>query len=98
MPGRIRPRRGWRRACSRRSCCLGCLVTTALVAHPTFDLRLPAFGRPGWGDLPASLVIVSAGAALGMCAVRAFPYVHGAFGRLGHRCLRCRPADSSWAC
>lgn len=62
-------------------------MTTTLVAHPTFDLHLPAFGRPGWGDLTASLVIASAGAALGMCAVRAFPYVHGAFGRLGHPML-----------
>lgn len=59
-------------------------MTITLVAHRTFDLYLPAFGRPGWGDLPASLVIASAGAALGVCAVRAFRYVHGAYGRLGH--------------
>lgn len=40
--------------------------------------------RPGWGDLLATLVIASVAALLGMCAVYAFPYVHGAFGRLGH--------------
>lgn len=60
-------------------------LTTTLVAHPTFDLDLPAFGRhPGWGDLLAALVIAPLAAALGMCAVYAFPYVHGVFRRLGH--------------
>lgn len=59
-------------------------VTTALVAHPTFDLHLPALGRPGWGDLLAVLVIASAAALLGMCAAYAFPYVHGAFARPRH--------------
>ncbi|MCI3279012.1 ion channel protein [Streptomyces cylindrosporus] len=59
-------------------------LTTTLVAHPTFDLQLPAFGRPGWGDLLSALVVASLAAVLGMCAVYAFPYVHGAFRRLGH--------------
>ncbi|WP_128433599.1 ion channel protein [Streptomyces cyaneus] len=59
-------------------------LTTTLVAHPSFDLHLPAFGRPGWGDLLAALVVASVATLLGMCAVRAFPYVHGAFARLGH--------------
>ncbi|MBD0838911.1 ion channel protein [Streptomyces sp. TRM68416] len=59
-------------------------MTTTLVAEPSFDLGLPAFGRPGWGDLLAALVIASAGALLGMAAVYAFPYVHRAFSRLGH--------------
>lgn len=59
-------------------------LTTTLVADPTFDLHLPPFDRPGWGDLLAALVIASAAALLGMCAVRALPYVHGAFRRLGH--------------
>ena len=60
-------------------------MTTALVAEPTFDLDLPPFGRhPGWDDLLAALVIASLTAALGMCAVYAFPYVHGVFRRLGH--------------
>ncbi|MEU9174248.1 ion channel protein [Streptomyces sp. NPDC048420] len=59
-------------------------LTTTLVAHPSFDLHLPPIGRPGWGDLLAALVIASAAALLGMAAVLAFPYVHGAFVRLRH--------------
>ncbi|MFG2523923.1 ion channel protein [Streptomyces sp. NPDC048527] len=62
-------------------------LTTTLVAHPTFDLGLPAFTRPGWGDLLAALVIASAAAVLGMVAVYAFPYTHTAFGRLKHPML-----------
>ncbi|WP_093780145.1 ion channel protein [Streptomyces sp. yr375] len=62
-------------------------MTTTLLAHPTFDLHLPPFGHPGWDDLLAALVIASVAAALGMCAVYAFPYVHGAFGRLRHPML-----------
>ncbi|MDT0479699.1 ion channel protein [Streptomyces doebereineriae] len=59
-------------------------LTTTLVAHPTFDLGLPAFGQPDWGDLLAVLVVASAAALLGMVAVLSFPYVHGAFARLRH--------------
>lgn len=59
-------------------------LTTTLVDRPAFDLHLPAFGRPGWGDLLAALVVASAAALLGMAAVYAFPYVHGAFARLRH--------------
>ncbi|MFJ9010632.1 ion channel protein [Streptomyces canus] len=59
-------------------------LTTTLVAHPTFDLGLPAFGQPDWGDLAAVLVVASAAALLGMVAVLAFPYVHGVFTRLRH--------------
>lgn len=62
-------------------------MTTTLVAHPVFDLGLPGLDRPGWGDLLASLVIASAGALLTLCAVRAFPYVHGACARLRHPML-----------
>ncbi|WP_345577662.1 ion channel protein [Streptomyces prasinosporus] len=62
-------------------------LTASLVAEPGFDLHLPPFGRPGWGDLLAALVIAPAGALLGMCAVHAFPYVHGAFRRLRHPML-----------
>ncbi|CAL9531997.1 Putative ion-transport protein YfeO [Streptomyces sp. enrichment culture] len=62
-------------------------LTTALVSRPNFDLHLPSFGRPGWGDLLAALVIAPVGALLGMCAVYAFPYVHGAFRRLRHPML-----------
>ncbi|MET7477115.1 ion channel protein [Streptomyces sp. NPDC005648] len=60
-------------------------MTATLVAHPTLDLDLPQLGRhPGWGDLLAALVVASLAAVLGMCAVYAFPYVHGAFKRLRH--------------
>ncbi|MDQ0762895.1 ion channel protein [Streptomyces canus] len=59
-------------------------LTTTLVADPTFDLGLPAFGQPDWGDLLAVLVVASAAALLGMVAVLSFPYVHGAFARLRH--------------
>lgn len=59
-------------------------LTTTLVAHPTFDLGLPAFGQPDWGDLLSVLVVASAAALLGMVAVLAFPYVHGMFTRLRH--------------
>ena len=62
-------------------------MTTTLVAHPTFDLHLPAFGRPGWGDLLAALILAPLAAALGMAAVYLFPYVHGAFSRLKHPML-----------
>ncbi|MEV7320284.1 ion channel protein [Streptomyces sp. NPDC093970] len=59
-------------------------MTTALVAHPTLDLGLPPLGHPRWPDLLAVVVIAPAAALLGMCAVYAFPFVHGAFRRLGH--------------
>ncbi|MCX4882613.1 ion channel protein [Streptomyces sp. NBC_00847] len=59
-------------------------LTTTLVAEPSFDLHLPPFDRLGWGDLLAALVIAPPAAALGMCAVYAFPYVHGVFRRLRH--------------
>ncbi|MEU2271242.1 ion channel protein [Streptomyces olindensis] len=62
-------------------------LTATLVEHPSFDLDLPSFGRPGWGDLSAALVVASAGALLGMGAVRSFPHVHGAFRRLRHPML-----------
>ncbi|MBV2354647.1 ion channel protein [Streptomyces sp. J2-1] len=62
-------------------------MTTALLAHPTFDLGLPAFGRPRWPDLLAALVVASAAALLGMCAVFVFPYAHTAFGKLRHPML-----------
>ncbi|MFD7698753.1 ion channel protein [Streptomyces caelestis] len=62
-------------------------LTVALVSEPSFDLHLPPLGRPGWGDLLASLVVAPVGAVLGLCAVYAFPFVHGAFGRLRHPML-----------
>ncbi|MEV6183974.1 ion channel protein, partial [Streptomyces sp. NPDC052015] len=59
-------------------------ITTTLVAHPTLDLGLPPLARPGWTDVLAAMVVAAAAAALGMVAVYAFPYVHGAFLRLRH--------------
>ncbi|WSJ86360.1 ion channel protein [Streptomyces sp. NBC_01304] len=62
-------------------------LTTMLIAHPTFDIALPAYPGPGWGDVLAALVISSVGALLAMAAVYAFPYVHAAFRRLKHPVL-----------
>ncbi|MFE7898270.1 ion channel protein [Streptomyces sp. NPDC057424] len=62
-------------------------LTVTLIDHPSFDLNLPSFGRPGWSDLLAAVVVASVGALLGMAAVRAFPCVHGAFRRLRHPML-----------
>ncbi|MFH8472652.1 ion channel protein [Streptomyces sp. NPDC018000] len=54
-------------------------LTTTLLAHPSFDLPLPAYTHPHWSDLLPSAVIAVAGALLGLMAVYAFPYVHRAF-------------------
>ncbi|MFJ8468304.1 ion channel protein [Streptomyces swartbergensis] len=62
-------------------------LTATLVHRPSFDLDLPSFGRPGWADLSAAVVVAAAGALLGMGAVRAFPYVHAAFRLLRHPML-----------
>ncbi|MFB6849713.1 ion channel protein [Streptomyces sp. NPDC056373] len=62
-------------------------LTVTLLDHPSFALNLPSFGRAGWSDLLASIVVASVGALLALCAVRAFPYVHAAFRRLGHPML-----------
>ncbi|GGW61380.1 putative ion-transport protein [Streptomyces lucensis JCM 4490] len=62
-------------------------MTTTLLFRPAFDLGLPALGHPRWTDLLAALVIAPVAALLGMCAVRAFPYVHAAFQRLRHPML-----------
>ncbi|MDX6363411.1 MAG: hypothetical protein QOC85_2421, partial [Streptomyces sp.] len=62
-------------------------LTMTLLAHPSFDLSLPAYSGPRWGDLLTALVIASAAAVTGMAAVYTLPYVHGAFARLGHPLL-----------
>ncbi|MBY8841951.1 ion channel protein [Streptomyces sp. SP2-10] len=62
-------------------------ITTTLMAHPSFDLGLPPMGHPDGKDLLAGLVIASAAAVLGMCAVYAFPHVHAVFRRLRHPML-----------
>lgn len=62
-------------------------VTSVLLAAPTFHLPLPAFGTPHWPDVIAALVISSAGAALALIAVYAFPHVHRVFHLLPHPVL-----------
>ncbi|MET9126769.1 MULTISPECIES: ion channel protein [unclassified Streptomyces] len=62
-------------------------TTTALVSRPAFDLRLPPLGPLSASHVLVALVTASAAALLGMAAVHAFPYVHGAFSRLGHPML-----------
>ncbi|MFF8728843.1 ion channel protein [Streptomyces sp. NPDC015171] len=62
-------------------------MTTTLVSHPALDLDLPPMGHPHAKDVLAALVIASAAALLGMCAARAFPYVHAGFRRLRHPML-----------
>ncbi|MFJ4713240.1 ion channel protein [Streptomyces sp. NPDC088785] len=62
-------------------------LTTTLVASPSFDLGLTRLAQPGWADLLSAIVVACAAAVLAMAAVHAFPYVHGAFGRLGHPML-----------
>ncbi|WP_326721531.1 MULTISPECIES: ion channel protein [unclassified Streptomyces] len=62
-------------------------LTMDLVAHPSFNLSLPDYTGPHWGDLLSALVVASVAAVAGMATVYAFPYVHGAFSRLGHPML-----------
>ncbi len=62
-------------------------ITTVLIAEPSFDLNLPSYPGPHYGDIPAALLISSAGALLALAAVYAFPYTHRAFQRLGHPVL-----------
>lgn len=64
-------------------------LTMTLVAEPSFDLALPAYGQPRWAHLAPALLVCLAGAVLGLCAVAAFPYAHRAFARLGHPVLVC---------
>ncbi|MFD3677269.1 ion channel protein [Streptomyces sp. NPDC058613] len=62
-------------------------VTSVMLSAPSFHLPLPPFSNPRWPDLIAALVISSAGAALALVAVCAFPYVHRAFHLLPHPVL-----------
>jgi H+/Cl- antiporter ClcA len=57
-------------------------LTMVLISHPSFDINLPPFTKPGYGDILAALVIATAGAALGLVLVYALPYAHTAFRRL----------------
>ncbi|MFH8884895.1 ion channel protein [Streptomyces californicus] len=62
-------------------------LTMSLIAEPSFDLSLPAYAGPHWGDLPAALLIASAGALLGLLAAYAFPVAHRVFAALRHPVL-----------
>ena len=62
-------------------------LTMTLTAHPSFDLSLPEFTKPSWGDLASSVVIASVAALLGLAAVYAFPLTHRLFRALKHPVL-----------
>ncbi|MFD8622023.1 ion channel protein [Streptomyces sp. NPDC059513] len=62
-------------------------LTMSLIAEPSFDLSLPAYTGPHWGDLLSALLIASAGALLGLAAVYVFPLAHRAFRALRYPVL-----------
>ncbi|MFF1693428.1 ion channel protein [Streptomyces sp. NPDC058257] len=62
-------------------------LTTVLIAHPTFQIDVEAYGGPRWVDILSATVISTGAAAIGLCAVYAFPHLHRAFHRLGHPVL-----------
>ncbi|MFG2651744.1 ion channel protein [Streptomyces sp. NPDC048436] len=62
-------------------------LTTVLIAHPTFRIDVEAYRGPHWGDVLSAMVISTAAAAVGLCAVYVFPYLHRAFRQLGHPVL-----------
>ncbi|MBK5992702.1 ion channel protein, partial [Streptomyces sp. MBT58] len=62
-------------------------LTMSLLAHPSFDLSLPPYSGPHWGDLLSALLIASAGALLGLLAVYALPPAHRAFRALPYPVL-----------
>ncbi|WP_371528122.1 ion channel protein [Streptomyces sp. NBC_01283] len=62
-------------------------LTTVLIAHPTFQIDIPAYSGPHWGDILSAMVISTGAAAVGLCAVYAFPHLHRAFRQLGHPVL-----------
>ncbi|GGT70521.1 ion channel protein [Streptomyces lateritius] len=62
-------------------------MTTTLLAHPSFDMSLPALTDPGWGDLSAAMVVATAAALFGLLSCYAFPHAHRAFRRLRHPML-----------
>lgn len=59
-------------------------MTTQLISDPSFDIGLPPLNDPGFEDLLAALIVATLGAAFGLLACYAFPYVHRAFTRLRH--------------
>ncbi|MFG2498466.1 ion channel protein [Streptomyces sp. NPDC048441] len=62
-------------------------LTTVLIAHPTFQIDVPAYEGPSWGDVLSAMVISTGAAAVGLGAVYAFPYLHRVFRQLGHPVL-----------
>lgn len=62
-------------------------LTTVLIAHPTFQIDVEAYTGPHWGDILSAMIISTAAAAVGLCAVYVFPYLHRAFRQLGHPVL-----------
>ncbi|MGW5866178.1 ion channel protein [Streptomyces sp. NPDC055239] len=62
-------------------------LTTVLIAHPSFQIDVEAYGGPRWIDALSAMVISTGAAAIGLCAVYAFPYLHRAFRQLGHPVL-----------
>jgi len=62
-------------------------LTTVLIAHPTFQIDVEAYSGPRWADVLSAMVISTAAAAVGLCAVYVFPYLHRAFRQLGHPVL-----------
>ncbi|MEV8316270.1 ion channel protein [Streptomyces sp. NPDC059900] len=62
-------------------------LTTVLIAHPTFQIDVEAYPGPHWGDVLSAMVISTGAAAVGLCAVYAFPYLHRVFRQLGHPVL-----------
>lgn len=62
-------------------------LTTVLIAHPTFQIDIAPYDGPHWGDILSAMIISTAAAAVGLCAVYVFPYLHRAFRQLGHPVL-----------
>lgn len=59
-------------------------LTTVLIAHPTFQIDVDAYAGPRWADILSAMVISTAAAAVGLCGVYVFPYLHRVFHQLGH--------------
>ncbi|MFD4940988.1 ion channel protein [Streptomyces sp. NPDC058409] len=84
LASRARPGALWDRLFGPLAAGTAGALTMTLLTHPDFDLSLPAYTSPHWGDLLSSVVIAVAGALLGLAAVYAFPYAHQAFWALKH--------------
>lgn len=58
--------------------------TTFLLADPVLSISLPPYPGYALGDVVFATVISTVGAGLGLCAVYAFPPVHGLFHRIAN--------------